>query len=133
MTLPSSRRETNDHVTDQAIPSVPMTLRVEQGLLMAYGPDGDPVPPNLIKASVITDPEGQFPLETGALVSRQRVLEILEAQQQAALSTPPSDPWVEAMLGVAGSYEPTPSEFLENEPSSPMPPLPAQSARYLER
>ena len=113
--------------------SVEITLRVEDGILMACGPDGDPVPPSLVKATVVTDPEGTFPLDTGALVSRQRVRDILEAQQRGGLSERPSDPWIEAMLGLVGSYEPTPPELLDSEPDTPMPRLPGHSDEYLER
>jgi len=100
---------------------------------MAFGPDGDPIPPSLVRETFITDPEGQCSLETGLLVSRQRVLDILEAQQQGPLSEHRSNLWIEAMLAAAGKFEPTPLELLDSEPNTPMPPLQSQPNPHLER
>jgi len=70
---------------------------------------------------------------TGLLVSRQRVLDILEAQQQGPLSEHRSNLWIEAMLAAAGKFEPTPLELLDSEPNTPMPPLQSQPNPHLER
>lgn len=95
-------------------------LRIEDGLLMAFGPDGDPVPPSLLK-SVDAD---ELILESGEWVDRQRVLDVLDAQQKGALCDHPNDKWIEAMLGLAGGFEPTASEHLAKEPDGPTPVLP---------
>ncbi|MDH3659998.1 MAG: hypothetical protein OEU92_08210 [Alphaproteobacteria bacterium] len=99
-------------------------LKVEDGLLMAFGPDGDPVPPSLVKSTGPDDTADELLLEGGQWVDRQRVLDVLDAQQKAPLADQPTDLWIKAMLGLAGGFEPTPSERLANEPDGPAPALP---------
>jgi hypothetical protein len=86
-------------------------LRIEGGLLMAFGPGGDPAPPRL----VASDHDAALLLENGGLVDRQRALAVLEAQQKAPLAGVPNDRWIEAMLGLAGEFEPTDPALLERE------------------
>ncbi len=99
-------------------------LRVDQGLLMAFGPDGDPMPPSLVKSACAADPKGTLQLESGKTVDRRCVLNVLDAQQQAPLSEEPSDGWIDAMLCLGGAFEPTPPELLNKEPLGAMPALP---------
>lgn len=99
-------------------------LRIEDGLLMAFGPDGDPVPPSLLKSTDADHAGDELILESGEWVDRQRVLDVLDAQQKGALCDHPNDKWVEAMLGLAGGFEPTTPERLAEEPDSPTPALP---------
>lgn len=104
-------------------------LRVEDGLLMAFGPDGDPMPPTLVKSLCADDPKGTLRLESGETVDKRRVLELLEAQQKGPLSDKRHDGWIEAMLRLGGAFEPTAPELLEEEPSSKMPPRPEDGDR----
>lgn len=99
-------------------------LRVEDGLLMAFGPDDDPMPPALVKSLCADDPNGTLQLESGETVDKRRVLELLEAQQRGRLSDSPHDGWIETMLRLGGAFEPAAPELLANEPLCEMPPRP---------
>ena len=122
------KRKSNDKAPDTEQASEPkapaICLRIEDGLLMAFGPDGDPVPPSLVKSASADDHADELLLESGEWVDRKRVLDVLDAQQGASLADHPNDPWIEAMLGLSASFEPTPSDLLENEPDGPTPALP---------
>lgn len=102
-------------------------LRVEDGLLMAFGPDGDPMPPSLVKSACADDPKGTLQLESGKTVDRRCVLNVLDAQQKGPLADKPNDGWIDAMLCLGGAFEPTSPELLQQEPISVMPPLPDES------
>ena len=99
-------------------------LRIEDGLLMAFGPDGDPMPPALVKSVCADDPKGTLQLESGKTVDRRCVLNVLDAQQKGQLADDPIDGWVEAMLCLGGAFEPTPPRLLDDEPLGVMPALP---------
>lgn len=103
-----------------------IVLRVEDGLLMAFGPDDDPVPPSLVASACAEDPKGTLQLETGETVDRRCVLNVLDAQQKGKLADQPSDGWIEAMLCLGGAFEPTTPELLAEEPIGEMPSLPDQ-------
>ena len=102
-----------------------ISLRIEDGLLMAFSPDGDPLPPSLVRQAGADAPEASLRLHEGTLVPSNRVLAVLDAQQQGPLSERPHAAWVEAMLGFSGSYEATPEELLNAEPNTPLPPMAA--------
>jgi hypothetical protein len=105
-------------------PALPITLQVKGGLLMAFGPDGDPVPASLAKR-VCSEAEVQrLRLRNGIAVDCQRALAVLEAQQRGKLSMKPSNRWIEAMLGLAGGFEPTPDALLGQEPDDALPAIP---------
>lgn len=104
--------------------SAPITLRIEDGLLMAFGPDGDPLSPAQIKRFRRDDMADQLWLADGSVVDRKRALAVLDAQQRGPLSETPDDRWIEAMLGVAGGFEPTSADLLDREPKGYMPTAP---------
>ncbi len=124
--LGKRRREPVDEEYESSSSDVAATisLRVEQGLLMAFGPDGDPIPPSLVKSACADDPKGTLQLESGKTVDRRCVLNVLDAQQKAPLADEPNDPWIEAMLCLGGAFEPLAPELLAKEPLGTMPPLP---------
>lgn len=99
-------------------------LRVEDGLLMAFGPEGDPIPPSLVRSICAGDPKGTLQMENGKTADRQRVLDLLDAQQKAPLADTSSDGWIEAMLCLGGAFEPTSARLLEEEAPGVMPSLP---------
>lgn len=78
-----------------------MTIRIEQGLAMVFGPEGDPVPPAAFIAGAAEEPEARLPIEGGGLVAAARLAEVLEAQARAPLVTAGAggDAWLRAMLG----------------------------------
>lgn len=124
--LGKRRREPagDGHVSPAADVAGTICLRVEGGLLMAFGPDGDPMPPSLVKAACADDPKGTLQLESGKTVDRRRVLNVFDAQQKGSLADEPNDGWIEAMLCLGGAFEPTAPELLEQEPPGAMPALP---------
>lgn len=101
-----------------------MSLRIDDGLLMAFGPDGDPIPPSLVKTITAAGRSDKLALEQGGLVDRQRVLDVLDAQQRGPLADRRNDRWIEAMFGLAGRFEDTPADLLANERAGDRPPLP---------
>ena len=130
MALPSKnprrRQETTKtagtiHPDDQAIA---VSLQVQGGLLMAFGPDGDPMPPRYLKEAFSGRRTAKLRMSTGALVDSDRVLAVLDAQQRGALAKRTSKAWIESMLGLAGSFEETPEDLLQREPDGEMPPHP---------
>ncbi|MEM8947801.1 MAG: hypothetical protein AAGA21_14260 [Pseudomonadota bacterium] len=124
--LGKRRHETAGERHADALGDVAATiqLRVEDGLLMAFGPDGDPMPPALVKSLCADDPKGTLQLESGETVDRRCVLNILDAQQKGQLADHPVDGWVEAMLCLGGAFEPTPPRLLDDEPLGIMPSRP---------
>ena len=103
-------------------------LRIVDGLLMAFGPEGDPVPPALLRMVSREGPTSFLEQDSGAAVDCERVLTVFGVQQRGALADRPGDRWIRAMLGLEGSFEPTPPELLEEEPNDPLPDLPALAA-----
>lgn len=103
-----------------------IVLRVEDGLLMAFGPEGDPVPPALVASTCAEDPKGTLQLETGETVDRRCVLNVLDAQQKGKLADQPSDGWIEAMLCLGGAFDTVTPELLAEEPLGELPSLPDQ-------
>ncbi len=99
-------------------------LKVEGGLLMAFGPEDDPMPPSLVRSVCAGDPMGTLQLENGETVDRRRVLDVLDAQQIGSLADEPNDGWIEAMLCLGGAFELTPPKLLDEEPLGAMPALP---------
>lgn len=133
MAMPSNDHKAGNDKDAQAAPSIDIELRIEHGLLMAFGPDGDPVTPRLVKETFADDLDGSCRYGTGQDIPRRRALAVLDAQQRGPLAKRRSDPWIESMLGLAGGFEPTPPELLESEPNLPMPPLPDASPVDMER
>lgn len=102
-----------DHDEDAAASLI--HVRVEDGLLMTFGPLGDPVPPAVVRTVCASEADGMLQLPGGELVDHRRVVEILEIQQKGPLADHQNDRWIEAMLGVGGSYEAIPDGLLSSE------------------
>lgn len=99
-------------------------LRVEGGMLMAFGPDGDPVPSVLLAALHEETAGSSFVTEDGQRVDSFRALQVFDAQQKGRLGKRPCDRWIEAMLGVTSAFEETPADLLALEPDGSFPSLP---------
>jgi hypothetical protein len=87
------------------IPPAQVSLRIEDGLLMAFGPDGDPIPPGAFAALAAAQPDAGIALDGGSFAPAGRVAAVLEAQAKGRLAGQPGDPvggeaWIEAMLGL---------------------------------
>lgn len=117
-TAPSSGADVqptdNVNINEDAAASL-IHVRVEDGLLMTFGPLGDPVPPAVVKTVCASEADGMLQLPGGELVDHRRVVEILEIQQTGPLADHQNDRWIEAMLGVGGSYETTLDGLLSSE------------------
>ena len=78
-----------------------MIVRIDQGLVMVLGPEGDPVPPRAFIAGASADPDAVLQVEGGTGVPAARLAAVLEAQSRGALA--PTGPegldWLRAMLG----------------------------------
>jgi hypothetical protein len=76
---------------------------LDGGLLMVFGPDGDPLPPKAFIAAAEAQGDVELALEGGPAVSATRVAEVLKAQSERRLvETEGADgnPWLLAMLGI---------------------------------
>jgi hypothetical protein len=91
---------------------------------MAFGPEGDPIPPRLIEELCAGVDGSRLRLKGGHIVDSQRALAVFEAQQRGSLADRKNNRWVESFLGVNGGFESTPPELLEQEPDDEMPPQP---------
>ena len=123
------RRRDDDRGKDESVNALASTLasirlRIEDGLLMAFGPEGDPVPPSLLRTACTETAVDGPKMECGAIVDRRKVLAVIDAQQRAPLADRPSDGWIETMLGLGGRFQPTPPDLLADEPKDRLPPLP---------
>jgi hypothetical protein len=82
------------------------TLKIEDNLLMVFGPEGDPIPPAEFARAAAAQPEAQLALPGGRMVPAFRVAAVLEAQARGPLTAAASggesrgDAWLEAMLGI---------------------------------
>lgn len=108
-------QDQNQRHQDSALSLADIMLSVEDGLVMAFGPHGDPVPPELLMDACSAQPEGELRLPNGFAVDHERLIEVLKAQQNNPLAERPTDRWVEAMLGAEGGFEPTPTACLASE------------------
>lgn len=75
---------------------------IEDGLLMVFGPDGDPIPPEVFRAAAAGHPHAGIPLQDGPRVPAERIAAVLEAQTGSRLGSggDGGDAWIQAMLGV---------------------------------
>jgi len=113
--VPPRRRRVRPEVHDS------IQLRIQDGLLMAFGPENDPLPPALLRTVSKEGPTSFLERDSGQAVDCERVLTVFKVQQRGALSDRPGDGWIKAMLGLEGSFEQTPRELLEQEPNDPLP------------
>jgi hypothetical protein len=74
---------------------------VQDGLLMVFGPDGDPVPPRSFAVAAEARPDAPVALGEGASAPAAQVARVLEAQLGGPLASPDAaGPWLRAMLGL---------------------------------
>lgn len=104
-------------VEDGSIGLADIRVSIEEGLVMAFGPLGDPLPPQHLKDACAKQPEAKLRLPDGRAVDHDRLIDVLEAQQKGPLAERPNDPWVQAMLSAEGGFEPAPPECLAGEDS----------------
>jgi hypothetical protein len=76
---------------------------IKDGLLMVFGPDGDPIPPEIFGAVAAEQPDAGIQLQGGPQVAAERVAAVLESQTRGQLGSGRDgvdDAWLEAMLGI---------------------------------
>jgi hypothetical protein len=76
---------------------------VEDGLLMVFGPDGDPIPPDIFGIAAAEQPHAGIQLQDGPRVAAERIALVLEAQMRGHLGSGgggADHAWIEAMLGI---------------------------------
>jgi hypothetical protein len=80
------------------------SLRIQDGLLMAFGPEGDPIPPGAFAAMAAEQVDTEIALEGGPPVPARRVAAVLEAQAKGPLAGQgdhaAGEAWIKAMLGL---------------------------------
>ncbi len=96
------------------------SVRIEDGLLMAFGPEGDPVPPHTFVAAAAEQPDAEVKLADGGTVPAIRVARVLEAQAKGRLGAAHGNPpgataWIEAMLGLGPQPAPAAGAELSGE------------------
>jgi hypothetical protein len=80
---------------------------IQDGLLMVFGPDGDPVPPQVFGAAAAEQPDAGIRLVGGPPLRAERVGAVLDAQSsgQVGAGQVGSEAWVKAMLGIGPQPE----------------------------
>jgi hypothetical protein len=75
---------------------------LEGGLLMVFGPDGDPLPPRAFSIAAAGQPDAGIRIGSDARAQAGRIAAVLEAQSAGRLSEGEGDAgaWIEAMLGL---------------------------------
>ena len=96
------------------------SVRIEDGLLMAFGPEGDPIPPHTFVAAAAEQPDAEVKLADGRTAPAARVARVLEAQAKGRLGAAHGDPsgaaaWIEAMLGLGPQPAPAAGAELGGE------------------
>ena len=74
---------------------------IQDGLLMVFGPDGDPVPPQVFGAAAAEQPHAGVRLGDGPPVPAERIAAVLDAQMSGQLGSGQGggEAWIRAMLG----------------------------------
>jgi hypothetical protein len=76
---------------------------IEDGLLMVFGPDGDPIPPEIFAVAAAEQPDAGIEVRDGLPVAAERIAAVLDAQMRGQLGAAgggADHAWIEAMLGV---------------------------------
>ena len=60
---------------------------IQDGLLMVFGPDGDPIPPEIFRAAAAEQPDAGIQLRDGLQVAAERVAAVLDAQTRGDLGS----------------------------------------------
>jgi hypothetical protein len=73
---------------------------IQDGLLMVFGPDGDPVPPQVFGAVAAEQPDAGVRLVDGPPVRAEHIAAVLDAQTRGRLGSDPGgdEAWIRAML-----------------------------------
>ena len=96
------------------------SLSIEDGVLMAFGPEGNPIPPAAFVAAAAAQPNLPLAWSDGRTVSSKRVAAVLEAQARRPLLAADADrkggePWIRAMLGLGPQPDPASDDELRGE------------------
>jgi uncharacterized protein YjeT (DUF2065 family) len=80
---------------------------IQDGLLMVFGPEGDPVPPQVFVAAAAEQPDAGIRLVGGPPVRAECVGAVLDAQSsgQVASGQVGGEAWIKAMLGIGPQPE----------------------------
>jgi hypothetical protein len=97
-----------------------MRLAIERGLLMVFGPEGDPVPPHAFAAAAAAHPGTLLALPDGTTAPASRVAAVLGAQSLGRLgAADQAAGWILAMLRGGGRLEPASEDQLRAEQGAP--------------
>ena len=97
-----------------------MRLAIERGLLMVFGPEGDPVPPHAFAAAAAAHPGTLLALPDGTTAPASRVAAVLGAQALGRLgAADQAAGWILAMLRAGGGLEPVSEDQLRAEQGAP--------------
>jgi hypothetical protein len=81
---------------------------IEDGLLMVFGPDRDPIPPEIFGLAAAEQPDAGIQLQDGPRVTAERIAVVLDAQMRGHLGSAQGDAddaWIGAMLGIGPQPE----------------------------
>ena len=99
-----------------------MRLAIEDGLLMVFGPERDPVPPHTFAAAAAAHPDVRLALPDGTSVPASRAAAVLSAQALGRLGqSEPGSAWILAMLRDGGGPEPASEDLLRAEQVAAVP------------
>ena len=97
-----------------------MRLAIEDGLLMVFGPERDPVPPHAFAAAAAAHPDAPLALPDGTAAPASRVAAVLGAQSLGRLgAADQAAGWILAMLREGGGLEPASDDQLRAEQIAP--------------
>ena len=87
--------------TDRALDLGLVRGAIQDGLLMVFGPDGDPVPPQVFGAAAAEQPDAGVCLVGGPPVRAGRIAAVLDAQMSDQFGSGHGgrEAWIRAMLG----------------------------------
>jgi hypothetical protein len=109
-------RRSTEPVRREVLSPEGLRLVLEDGLLMALGPEGDPVPPEAFAVMASESPDAIIPLASGGEVPAGKAAAVLQAQASGKLvAGEQGDHWVAAMLGVGPHLEMASAEELQTE------------------
>jgi hypothetical protein len=93
--------------TEEALELGLVRAAIQDGLLMVFGPDGDPMPPQVFGAVAAQQPEAGVPLADGPPVPAERIAAVLHAQisGQSGPNQGGGEAWIRAMLGIGPQPE----------------------------
>ena len=97
-----------------------VTLKIEDGLLMALGPDGDPLPPAVFAAAAQEQPAALVRLSDGTPVAPTRAAAVLQAQAKGPVAdrcegAAAAERWIRSMLGLGPQPATASAAELEDE------------------